>query len=291
MTNQELWLILGGSGQIGTSLQELLLKADVNFIAPSSKQLNVKDFKKIQEYIYNTRPHVVINCAGWTNVEQAEIHPEQANILNGYAVKNLINVCEKVSSTIAHISTDYVFSGNKGREYYTKDLPDPINAYGKSKLIGEEAIKTSGASKYYIFRTAWVYSQFGNNFVKSIIKRYKTGNAPIKVVNDQFGNPTLANDFSAQIIESIRMNIPFGTYHVVNSGVASWYDLALETFTQLKFNKEILEAVNTENYPSLVRRPRYSSIDTLDWHSLGLSKMRSWKSALKLSIRQIVKNL
>lgn len=291
MINQKLWLILGGSGQIGTSLQESLLKANIKFMAPSSKQLNIKDFKKIQETIYNIRPHVVINCAGWTNVEQAEIHAEQANILNGYAVENLIHACKKVSSTLAHISTDYVFSGNKGKEYYINDSPDPINVYGKSKLFGEEAIKTSNASKYYIFRTAWVYSQFGNNFVKSIIKKYKIGNTSIKVVNDQFGNPTLATDFSVQIIESIRMNVPFGTYHVVNSGVASWYDLALETFAQLNFNTRVLEAIDTESYTSLVHRPRYTSIDSFDWNTIRISPMRSWQSALKFSIRKIAKTI
>ncbi len=290
MSKDNLWLILGGTGQIGRSLQSLLQQTHIKFNAPSSKLLDIRDFERIQNYVLTVRPSVVINCAGWTNVEKAEKNIQEANILNGYAVDNLIRICDEVSSTLVHISTDYVFSGHKRVPYFRDDPTDPINIYGKSKLIGEKAIESSGASKYYIFRTAWVYSKFGNNFVKSIINKYHSGEHHIKVVNDQLGNPTFAADFAAHIVKAINLNIPFGAYHVVNSGVASWYDLAVRTFNYLKYDSKIIEAVSSSDYPSLVRRPSYTSLDSFDWSSLGLPKMRSWQSALKFSLPQIVQN-
>jgi len=290
LSNDNLWLILGGSGQIGRSLQSLLQQAEIKFDAPSSKLLDIRDFESTKNYVSTVRPDVIINCAGWTDVEKAEKNIIEANILNGYAVENLIRICKDSSITFAHISTDSVFSGNKRVSYLINDQTDPINIYGMSKLIGEKAIESSGASKYYIFRTAWIYSKFGKNFVKTIISKYHSGENQIKVVNDQLGNPTFATDFAAHIIESIKLNIPFGTYHIVNSGEASWYELAVKTFNYLNYDSNIIEAVSSSDYPSLVRRPSYASLDSFDWSSLGLPKMRSWQSALEFSLPQIVHN-
>ena len=291
MSKDNLWLILGGSGQIGSSLQSLLQQTEIKYDAPSSKLLDIRDFESIKNYVLMARPRVVINCAGWTDVEKAEKNIMEANILNGYAVENLITICNHASITLVHISTDGVFSGSKRIPYLTDDLTDPINVYGKSKLIGEKAIESSGATRYYIFRTAWVYSKFGKNFVKSIINKHHSGENHIKVVNDQLGNPTFATDFAAHIIESIKLNIPFGTYHVVNSGVASWYELAVKTFSYLGYDSDIIKAVSSDDYPSLVRRPSYTSLDSFNWNNLGLPEIRSWESALKFSLPQIVDNL
>ncbi len=290
MSEYNLWLILGGSGQIGRSLQGLLQESGIKFDTPSSKLLDIRDFASIKNYVLTVRPNVIINCAGWTDVEKAEQNIMEANNLNGYAVESLIRICKDASITLVHISTDSVFSGHKRVSYLRDDPTDPINIYGKSKLIGEKAIESSGACAYYIFRTAWIYSKFGKNFVKTIINKYHSGENHIKVVNDQFGNPTFATDFAAQIIESIKLNIPFGTYHIVNSGVASWYELAVKTFNYLEYDSNIIEAVSSNDYPSLVRRPSYASLDSFDWSSLGLQKMRSWESALKFSLPQIVHN-
>ena len=291
MSKDNLWLILGGSGQIGSSLQSLLQQTEIKYDAPSSKLLDIRDFESIKNYVLMVRPSVVINCAGWTDVEKAEKNIMAANILNGYAVENLIRICNNASITLVHISTDGVFSGRKRVPYLRDDLTDPINVYGKSKLIGEKAIESSGATRYYIFRTAWVYSKFGKNFVKSIINKHHSGENHIKVVNDQLGNPTFATDFAAHIIESIKLNIPFGTYHVVNSGVASWYELAVKTFSYLGYDSDIIKGVSSDDYPSLVRRPSYTSLDSFSWNSLGMPEIRSWQSALKFSLPQIVHNL
>ena len=282
---------MGGTGQLGQSLRNQILKSDIKFIAPSSSDLDIRDFQKTRNYIVDYNPSNIINCSGWTNVAKAESNTLEANILNGYAVNNLIQISRDISSTLVHISTDYVFSGSKTLPYLVNDKVDPINAYGVSKVIGEQLIQESNAEKFYIFRTAWLYSEFGANFVKTIISKYNAGQNQIKVVNDQFGNPTFATDLASQIIQSIRLNIPYGIYHAVNNGTASWYDLAVQTLNYLGNSSNVIHGISSNEYMSEVPRPQYTSLDTSKWSDLDIPGMRSWEEALSLAVPKIIQNM
>ena len=291
MSNNKLWLILGGTGQLGRSLQSQLKKKDIQFLSPNSSHLNLKDLKKAENFVLEFQPNVVVNCAAWTNVSEAERNSEEANIVNGYSVRNLLTACGEISATYAHVSTDYVFSGTKNSPYMVSDETDPINAYGVSKALGEKIIIESEVEKFYIFRTAWLYSEFGNNFVKTIISKYKSGQKEIKVVNDQFGNPTYAPDLASQIIEAINCNIPFGIYHSVNSGTASWYDLAVKTIENLGCDTKKIQGVNSSEYQSDILRPKNTSLDVSKWSKVGMEQMQPWGAALKSALPEIIQYL
>jgi len=291
VANKKSWLILGGTGQLGSSLQSQLLKKGIHFIAPNSKNLDLKDFVKTKNFILEYQPNVVVNCAAWTNVNDAEGNSKEANIVNGYSVVELLKACAEISATYAHVSTDYVFSGRKNSPYLVNDKTDPINAYGISKELGEKFTLESGLKEFYIFRTAWLYSEFGNNFVKSIISKYNSGQKEIKVVNDQFGNPTYAPDLAFQIVEAINFKVSFGIYHSVNSGTASWYDLAVKTVENLGYDTKKIQGVTSDEYQSDILRPKNTSLDISKWSEVGMNQMRPWDAALKSALPEIVKHL
>jgi dTDP-4-dehydrorhamnose reductase len=289
--NKKLWLILGGTGQLGRSLQSQLLKKSIDFIAPNSNNLDLKDFINARKFILEYQPNVVVNCAAWTNVSEAEGNSEEVNIVNGYSVRQLLMACGEISATYAHVSTDYVFSGTKNSPYLVNDKTDPLNAYGVSKALGEKFTIDSGLEKFYIFRTAWLYSEFGNNFVKTIISKYISGQEEIKVVNDQFGNPTYAPDLALQIIEAINRNVSAGIYHSVNSGTASWYDLAVKTIENLGYDTKKIQGVTSGEYRSDILRPQNTSLDVSEWSKVGMQQMQPWDAALKSAIPEIIKYL
>lgn len=286
-SKKDKWLIIGGSGQLGQTLQRELLNSGINFIAPSSKVLDIRNFENTRNYIVEANPILVINCSGWTNVQDAENNSLQANILNGYAVENLLGSCNDISSLFIHVSTDYVYSGSKGLPYTETDVTDPINAYGSSKALGEQLIVNYNAERFYIFRTAWLYSEFGNNFVKNMIFKLYSGNADIEVVNDQFGNPTNAHDLARRIIESVISNIPYGIYNAVNTGSVSWYDFAVRTMELIGVKDKRIKPISSKEYISTVIRPLNSSLDTSKWEAIGMSEMRSWDKALDSQISSI----
>lgn len=281
------WLIIGGSGQLGQSLQLELLKCGINFIAPSSRTLDIRNFKETNSYIHRAKPSTIVNCSGWTNVQEAENNQSEANILNGYAVENLFRSTNEVSSLFIHISTDYVFSGRKGIPYKETDLTDAINVYGSSKALGEALIVNFKSDNFYIFRTAWLYSEFRNNFVKQIISRYYANESEIEIVDDQFGNPTSAFDLVKRIVKSVKSDIPFGIYHAANSGSVSWYNFALRVIELLGGKGERIKPVSSKDYISNVNRPMNSSLDTSKWVAVGMPEMQPWDKALELQILTI----
>ena len=291
MLSKELWLILGGSGQLGQALQNQLIKNNIEYVAPSSKDVDINNFAEASNYIFRLKPGVIINCAGWTDVVKAENSKLEANNLNGYAVENLLKACSLFSCILVHISTDYVFSGSKSLSYSASDKVDPINAYGLSKALGERFIVESGMKNYYIFRTAWLYSEYGDNFVKTIIKKNTSGERRIEVINDLYGNPTYAVDLACQIFNLINSNIPFGIYHTVNEGVTTWFNLAKKTLELLGQKTNNIVGINSSDISSYINRPKNSAINTTKWQDLGLPEMRSWELALKSAIPQIMKNL
>ena len=281
------WLIVGAGGQLGQAVVKELSKRGMCFRALTSTQLDVRDYESVRKQILQLKPKVIVNCAGWTDVPGAENSEELATILNAYAVENIVKVASGIGSITVQISSDYVFSGEKNQPYVEADPLTPINAYGRSKALGEQLISKLDYSQIYVFRTAWLYSEFGRNFVKTILRKYLSQQYPLRVVNDQFGNPTSAAELAFQIVESVLSRIPFGTYHAVNTNCASWYDLSRATFEILALETSNLIGIPSSDFESKVKRPRNSCLDTSKWLQTQVPAMRSWKIALQDTIENV----
>ena len=281
------WCIVGAGGQLGQAIVEELSKRGAYFKALSSAQLDIRDFESVRKQILHLRPKVIVNCAGWTDVPGAEKNEKLATILNAYAVENIAKAGSDVGSIVVQISSDYVFSGDKNQPYVEADPLNPINAYGRSKALGEQLISKLDYSRIYVFRTAWLYSEFGRNFVKMILRKFITQDYPLRVVNDQFGNPTSAAELAFQIVESVSSGIPFGTYHAVNTNCASWYDLSRSSFENLALDTSNLIEIPSSDFESKVKRPINSCLDTSKWLLTQVPVMRDWKIALQDTIENV----
>jgi len=278
-------LIIGAKGMLGTELAKTFEK--YNPILWNSSDIDITEKEQIDEKIMSLAPELIINAAAFTAVDKCEEQEELATKVNGRAVGYLADIAYQIGAILVHYSTDYVFDGTKKQGYVEDDMPNPISAYGRSKLEGEKAILSimsranmnvrdnDGAEfKFYIIRTSWLFGQAGKNFVETMISMGQ-GHEPLKVVNDQFGSPTYASDLAKATLEIIESNKPFGIYHRTNDGQTSWYDFAKEIFKV--FEKDVdLSACSTEEYPTPTKRPKYSIL-----LSTKLKPMRSWQSALK----------
>ena len=253
-------------------------------IATDVSELDITNEKKVMEYVENTKPEYIINCAAYTAVDKAEENYDLADRINGDGPTNLAKAAKKVGAKLVHISTDYVFGGNLdiSEDYKEDDEKHPVTAYGKTKLHGEEGI-TANMDEYYIFRTAWLYGVGGNNFVKTMTKLGSTRDE-INVVSDQHGSPTYAKDLTEIIYQAIEKKIPYGIYNATNEGYTTWYD----------FTKEILEEqgitckvnpVTTEQYIEMMKvtqakRPFNSQMSKAKLEACGI-KVPEWKDGLK----------
>ena len=242
---------------------------------------------------------VIVNAAAWTNVETAE-----SNYLDAYAVNvdgalHLAMIAKQLGAVYFQISTDYVFSGNGNTPWSESDLRNPKSAYGSTKAEAEERVSTLYAEGTYIVRTAWLYSEWRKNFAKTMthlalnIDSNSSEQSEVKVVNDQIGQPSSALDVANQIVEIIDAKLPFGIYHATNTGEATWYQFAQEIFNCCKASLDYLVAINTENFTSVVERPRYSVLGQDGWKKLGINgksihPMRNWQDALRENMPAII---
>jgi len=261
-------LVTGKDGQLGQSLHKVLsasVKIDNNddsneFIFVGRKELDLSNDSNINHYFNSNRKFdIIINCAAYTAVDKAEEEPELANQINHLAVKKIAKVANKQGSKLIHISTDYVFDGESGKPYTETDKTNPINVYGKTKLTGEKAIQEIMPTNAIIIRTSWVYSEYGNNFVKTMLRLGKERDE-INVVNDQIGSPTYATDLAKVILEITNnkdyqdKNQSTQIYHYSNEGEISWYGFAKEIFKLAKIDCKV-SSITTEQYPTSARRP------------------------------------
>jgi dTDP-4-dehydrorhamnose reductase len=274
------WAITGGSGQLSRSLVDLLDKEGVPYITWSHKDLDVADDSSIT-VIKETCPDLLINCAAWTNVDAAEEFPEKATRVNQVGPRNMVRVAKELKIPLVHISTDYVFSGQSGKPWSTDSKTEPMSSYGTSKLLGEKEITKSLDVNFYILRTAWLYGPYGRNFSKTILKKALTSKDSINVVNDQIGQPTTTKSLAEQIFKVAKHNIPSGTYHATNTGQASWWDFAREIFELAGEDVERVRPSTSEDFPSNVKRPKYSVLDQSAWSKVGMETMPEWRRALK----------
>lgn len=261
-------LVIGKNGMLGSELYEIL-NNNASYITQGTtlEDLDICNQSQVFKVVDNFKPDYIVNCAAYTNVDACESNIELANNVNGYAIKNLAEAANSVNATLIQISTDYVFNGNLPLDQiYTEDMEtEPVNAYGVSKLIGEENAKI--AKKYYILRTAWLYGN-GKNFVRTMLNLSKTHDE-INVVSDQFGSPTSTTTL-CEIIEQILEKEPkYGIYHATNEGFISWYDFAKKIFEIKNVNIKI-NPILSKDYPTPAKRPFNSKLSKEKLHNTGI---------------------
>lgn len=253
-------LVTGANGQLGKSIKDLYSKdMNLNIKFTSKSEFDITNNEDVESFFNEHKFDYCINCAAYTNVEEAESNPQAAFKVNADAVKNLAAACKAKDVILIHISTDYVFDGEKQSPYTEEDIPNPINEYGKSKLAGERYIQKI-KPKYFIIRTSWLYSRFGNNFLKSIIGKIQNQER-LTITTSQKGTPTSCDDLSEFIVKLIKSkNSNFGIYHFSAQGETTWYDYALQIckhFSSYDCNK--IKPV--DKFKTKARRPNYSVLD------------------------------
>jgi dTDP-4-dehydrorhamnose reductase len=275
-------LITGADGQLGMTFKSLLLNGlDYNFIFTNSKDLDITNHQIVRKFISDKKINVIINCAAYTLVDKAEIEPNKADQINHQAVANLAQVAKDQLVKLIHISTDYVFDGDKSSPYVESDSANPQTVYGKSKLNGEIAIKRINPKDSIIIRTSWLFSFFGKNFVNKMLELAKT-NKQISVVSDQIGSPTNANDLASvilKIIPKIKSN-NVELFHFSNGGSCSWYEFAKEIF-KLNNIRTILIPVSSDDYKSKANRPNFSVLLAEKIQNRYKFAIPSWMDTLK----------
>ena len=267
-------LVLGCKGQLGRCLNDQLINTKHEVIFTSRKQLDIADFELTENQILKISPNLIINATAYTAVDNAEENQEMANLINHSAVAHIAKICDQLGCWLIHVSTDYVFDGNSSVPYKEDDETNPQGVYGETKLKGEFAVRSSGC-KHIIIRTAWVFSEYGNNFLKTIL-RLGSDHDELSVVGDQVGNPTYAQDLAKAIVAILqRLNSGeylIGTYHFAGKVNCSWADFAEDIFKEaikqgvLK-NKPKINKISTSEFPTLAKRPMHSKLDSSKFKS------------------------
>ena len=260
-------LVLGSKGQLGCCLSDQFDSTEYELIYTSRKEMDISDFEAAKAKIIDINPSVVVNASAYTAVDAAEGDEKTADLINNLAVANIANACNEVGCWLIHVSTDYVFDGNANKPYRETDRTNPKSIYGVSKLNGEYAIKSSGC-KYLIVRTAWVFSEYGNNFMKTML-RLGTERDELSIVGDQTGCPTYAQDIAKAIVrmlDYLEDESVIGVYHFCGSEECSWFQFGHEIFQQAgELGLSVpysLKSISTAEYPTPAKRPGYSVLDT-----------------------------
>ena len=254
-------LVTGANGQLGSEIRALHANYPYNFFFTDKTELDITDKNAAEEFIERTGVDTIINCAAYTAVDKAETDKENTDRINHLAVKNLAEISKKRDIQLIHISTDYVFDGKNYKPYNEDDTPNPNGIYGKTKLEGEKAMMQINPKDSVIIRTSWVYSSYGTNFVKTMLRLGKEKES-LGVIFDQVGTPTYARDLAKAVLEILPniKNEKVEIYNYSNEGVLSWYDFAKEIMRMAKLNCKI-DPIETKEYPTPAERPHYSLLN------------------------------
>lgn len=277
-------LVTGSNGQLGQAIQFISDNhPEIDFKFCSSFDLDIASKENCQLVFTKFKPDYCINTAAYTAVDKAESESEKAHLINVIGAKNLAEVCKEFSTTLLHVSTDFVFDGSKTTPYHETDVPNPTGVYGQTKLDGEKTIQKT-FDNYFIIRTSWVYSQFGNNFMKTML-RLASERDSLTVVSDQIGTPTNAVDLAEVLIKIISSNFQhpttnFGIYNFSNEGQCSWYDFAKKIFevNNISIN---LQPIPTSAYPTPAKRPAYSVLDKSKIKNVFGVEVKNWQESLR----------
>jgi dTDP-4-dehydrorhamnose reductase len=276
-------LVTGANGQVGKEFRALAsLYPQYNFLCCGREELPIEDFDAVKKYFTGNTINFCVNCAAYTGVDKAEAEKEKAFLINAAAVGNLANVCKDFNVQLIHISTDYVFEGTGKQPYKETDVTNPVSIYGQSKLKGEELLLQSNPAAI-IIRTSWVYSSFGNNFVKTMLRLMKERES-INVVDDQFGCPTYAADLANAIMLIINnystIINQYSIFNYCNEGAISWHNFAV-AIKSLSGSNCIINPISTSQYPTPAQRPQYSVLNTALLKNTFKISIPGWMDSLK----------
>lgn len=282
-------LVTGGNGQLASCIKDVEKQYDdLNVIYTDYLELDISDLNQVEAFFKaNNKIDFCINCAAYTAVDKAETEIDKAFEINAIGPKNLSKACNNYNAVLIHISTDFVFDGTKTEPYVETDIANPISVYGASKLQGEVEVQKI-VKEHFIIRTAWLYSEYGQNFMKTMLRLAETRDE-ISVVSDQIGTPTYAKDLAEVIIKIIVSNNQnYGLYHYTNKGIASWYDFAKAIFNLSK-RTIITNPIKTDAYPTPAKRPIFSVLDKSKIENSLNLEIPNWQESLSQSI--IINNL
>jgi len=265
---------------LGQDLTAALTQAGEEVTGLTRSALDITDRGAVLSAVKERSAQVVVNCAAWTAVDDAEAREEEALQVNGHAAGYVAEACASSGARLVHISTDYVFSGRGTRPYREDDTPAPRTAYGRTKLAGEEAVRRELGGDAYVVRTAWLYGAHGPNFIRTMI-RLERERPTVDVVDDQRGQPTWTIDVAAQIVALTEADAPGGCYHATSSGEATWYELAREVFGQLGADEDRVRPVSSDQYPRPAPRPAYSVLGHDAWAAAGIKSADDWRAVAR----------
>jgi dTDP-4-dehydrorhamnose reductase len=279
-------VVFGASGQLGQCLKQVAGTLGItSMYFPTETEADILDKNALRKIFDTYQPAWCINCAAYTAVDKAEDNIDTARKINKTGVENLGSFCLEYDSTLIHISTDFVFKGDRSTPLVETDIAEPISVYGLTKLEGEKAV-TEVLTKYYILRTSWLYSEYGNNFVKTMLK-LGTERDELKIIADQAGTPTYAMDLASSICWIIIKEIgAYGTYHFSNEGIASWYDFAKAIFEISKIEVNAIP-IKTSEYPTRAVRPAYSVLDKTKIKQTFEIEIPYWRDSLITCISKL----
>ena len=286
-------LVTGVKGQLGYDcVKELNKRGYTDVKGIDIDDLDITDEAKVLEYIKAYKPNVVIHNAAYTAVDKAELNYDACYKVNALGPKYIAEACKEIDAKMVYISTDYVFDGTKDGYYEIDDNANPISVYGKTKLEGENFVK-SILDKYFIVRISWVFGINGNNFIKTMLKLAKAGKTELNVVNDQIGSPTYTADLAVLLCDMIETN-KYGTYHATNERVCSWYEFAKKIFELANINMKV-NPVSTKEYLQMVtqqaKRPMNSRMSKESLDDAGFNRLPSWQNSLERYLKELKENV
>jgi dTDP-4-dehydrorhamnose reductase len=284
------WLIVGSGGMLGRDLVAALLARGEDVLALTRAELDITDEAAVGAALGDGKPDMVVNCAAWTAVDDAEAHEDEALAVNGTGAGHVAAAiaagCAAPGCRLVHLSTDYVFAGDAVQPYSEHDAPTPRTAYGRTKLAGEQAVRRSLPVAGYVVRTAWLYGAHGHNFVRTMI-RLERERPAVDVVADQHGQPTWTVDVAGQVIALAESGAPAGIYHATSSGEATWFGLAREVFSLLGADPARVRAIPGSAYPRPAPRPGYSVLGHKGWAAAGIEPIGDWRLALRRAFPEL----
>jgi len=274
-------LVTGAGGMLARDLVPRLSQEGYDVLALPRAKLDVTDFEAARAAANDFGPDIIINCAAYTRVDDAENEERQALLVNGLAVQNLCLVCREKDVPLVHFSTDYIFDGTKRGAYAIYDAPNPLSAYGRSKLLGEQYVLWL-LTRFYLIRTSWLFGHHGRNFIETMLELGKKQNR-LSVVNDQTGCPTWTGHLADAAVALIRTG-RYGVYHVTNSGTTTWFDLAREVLRLSGMDVEVIPTT-TDRFPRSARRPLNSVLDPFPLPEVLGREMPPWQEGLEAYLR------
>jgi dTDP-4-dehydrorhamnose reductase len=276
------WLITGAAGMVGTDLRDALASRDEQVIALGRNDLDITDVSAVRDAVSAAKPTIMVNCAAYTKVDDAEANENLANAINGSAVEFLALAANDADATLVHVSTDFVFDGSSRTPYEINAPTAPLSAYGRSKLLGEQA--ATHAKKHAIVRTAWLFGIHGNNFVEAIRNQVRKGTNPLRVVHDQRGRPTYTPHLAEALIRIARLAAESdgarGLFHYADQDECSWFDFASAIVQEAGADTRV-EPVSSDQFPRPAKRPPYSVLSTERYERLTGVSPESWREGLR----------